>query len=73
MIVPRRNRKKNKKALPPRFQLGQRIALDTRAGDVIGEIVECDSRHGVMASDLDLTIKYKIPHCVIATGKIRFL
>jgi hypothetical protein len=66
-------KKKSKKALPSKFKIGQRIALDTRAGEVIGSVLECDDLTAVMASDIDLTIRYRMPHVMIGTGKIRFL
>ena len=66
-------KKKKKKVMPPRFKHGQRIALDTCAGEVLGEIVESDSSHGIMVSDLDNTVRYRIPHGAIKFGKIRFL
>ena len=66
-------RKRIKKKLPSRFKLGQQVALDTRAGEVIGTVLECDDNTAVIASDLDPTIRYRIPHGVISTGKIRFL
>ncbi len=64
---------KSQKDLPPKFKLGHRIALDTPAGDVIGEIKECDLTHAVMVSDLDNTIRYRLPHEMIKRGKVRFL
>ena len=66
-------RKKIKKKLPSRFKLGHKVALDTRAGEVLCTVLECDDDAAVIASDLDLTIRYRIPHSVILTGKIRFL
>ena len=73
MAKKRKLRKSQKLPTPSRFHIGHKILLDTRAGDVLGQITESDATHAIMVSDLDATVRYRIPHSAISAGKIQFL
>ena len=56
-----------------KFEIDQRVAFSTRCGEVVGRVVEVDSECAVIATEIDETIRYRVPHNVRRKKNFRIL